>query len=203
MPETGDTTSQVSDAPLPWDPQPGEPGTSFAGFVLYRETPAPDRNLKSVAARLGRSLSLVERYSSRWGWVERTRAWEADQARSHARQARQVEADWVKRHADAGKRLQALGLAGLAQVLGRDESGEFTGLRRLKAPDLVRMVTAGSALEVTAASHLAGSLEAEFVQRVVDLLAAVFAEANRYDDAEKRAEAFQAGCLRALQDLAS
>ena len=41
MPETSNSAAtQDGDAPLlPWDPQPGEPGTSFEGFVLYRRTP--------------------------------------------------------------------------------------------------------------------------------------------------------------------
>lgn len=187
----------------PWDPQPGEPGTSFAGLVLYRETPPARRNLREVARRLGRSLSIVERHSSRWQWVARTRAWDAEQARLRAQHARQVEADWVQRHADAGKRLQTLGLAGLGQLLGRDEKGELSGLRKLKPQDFIRMVVAGSALEVTAASHAAGTLEMEFVQRLVEIFAAVFTEANRYEDAEARTQAFHAGCLRALQEVLS
>jgi hypothetical protein len=187
----------------PWDPQPGEPGTSFAGLVLYRETLPARRNLREVARRLGRSLSIVERHSSRWQWVARTRAWDAEQARLRAQHARQVEADWVQRHADVGKRLQTLGLAGLGQLLGRDEKGELSGLRKLKPQDFIRMVVAGSALEVTAASHAAGTLEMEFVQRLVEIFAAVFAEANRHEDAEARAEAFHAGCLRAFQEVLS
>jgi hypothetical protein len=190
------------DLPLrPWDPQAGEPGTSFAGLVLYRETPPVERNLRKVSNRLGRSLSIIERHSSRWQWVARTHAWDAEQARLRSQQARQVESDWVQRHADTGKRLQALGLAGLGQVLERNEKGELAGLKKLKTPDLIRMVVAGSALEVTAASHSAGTLEVQFVQRLVELLAAVFAEANRHEDAETRAQTFRAGCLRALQDI--
>jgi hypothetical protein len=187
----------------PWDPHPGEAGTSFAGLVLYRETPPHERSLRDVARRLGRSLSIMERHSSRWQWMARTRAWDAEQNRQRAQHARRVEADWVQRHADAGKRLQALGLAGLVQALARDERGQLSGLRKLKAQDFVRMVVAGSALEVTAASHASGSLEVEFVQRLVEIFAAVFTEANRYEDEETRAEAFRAGCLQALREILS
>ena len=186
-----------------WDPQPREPGTSFAGLVLYRETPPTERSLRHVAQWLGRSLSIIERHSSRWRWVARTRAWDAEQARQRAQHARQVEADWVQRHADAGKRLQALGLAGLGLALGHNEMGELSNARKLKPRDLIRMVVAGSALEVTAASHSSGTLEVEFVQRLIEIFATVFTEANRYDDAEARTQAFRAGCLRALQELAT
>ncbi len=185
----------------PWDPLAREPGTSFAGLTLYRETPADRRSLRDVASRLGRSLSIIERHSSRWRWQERTRAWDLDQARARDEQAREVEADWVRRHADAGKRLQALGLAGLAQVLERDGDGRVNGLKNLRPQDFIKMITAGSMLEQTAALHATGTLELEFVQKLVDVFAAVFVEANRCEAAEEREKAFRAGCARALQDL--
>ena len=187
----------------PWDPQPGEPGTSFAGFVVYRETRAPQRSLRLVARRLARSLSLIERYSSKWDWVARTRAWEAEQARRRSQDALKVEADWVDRHIDAGKRMQAIGLAGLGQLFERDANGDRPGLRRMKPADYLRMLTAGAALEVTAVSHAAGTLEEDFVQRVIELVTAAFAEANRHDSEEARAAAFEAGCLRAVGALTS
>lgn len=193
-------TEQVT-ARSPWDPMPGEPGTSFAGYVVYREFPAQERSLKTVAGRLGRSLSLVERYSARWNWVARTRAWEADQARARSDLALQVEADWVRRHADTGRRLQSLGLAGLGQLLDRDADGQRSGWGRLKPADLVRMIAVGSSLEVTAATNSAGNIEESFVHRVIETVSTVFMEANEHDDPEARAQAFAAGCTRALRDL--
>ena len=106
----------------------------------------------------------------------------------------------MRRHADAGKRLQALGLAGLAQVLERDDEGRV-GLKTLKPQDFIRMITAGSMLEQTAALHATGTLELEFVQQLVDVFAAVFVEANRCEAAQDREKSFRAGCARALQEL--
>ena len=205
MPNTDPTATAGGETEglRPWDPQPREPGTSFAGLVLYRETPPTERSLRDVAQRLDRSLSIIERHSSRWEWVARTRAWDAEEARQRAQHARQIEADWVQRHADAGKQLQALGLAGLGLARGHNGMGESSKPRRLKPRDLIRMIVAGSALEVTAASHSSGTLEVEFVQRLIEIFATVFTEANRYDDAEARTQAFRAGCLRALQELAT
>lgn len=192
--------SHDGDQAAPWDPQPGEPGTSFAGFVVYRETSAPGRSLRAVAAKLGRSLSLVERYSSRWNWLARTRAWEGEQARQRSADARHVEANWIERHMDAGRRLQSLGLAGLSQLVEPGADGQ-NSLRQLKPAEAVRMLTAGSAIEVTAASHASATIEEEFVQRVIEMMASVFVEANRHDEEEQRARAFQEGCLRALREL--
>lgn len=186
----------------PWDPQPGEPGTSFAGFVIYREMPATGRSLRRVALKLGRSASLIERYSSRWEWQSRTATWDAEVARRRSEQAREVEADWVERHVDAGKRLQALGLAGLSQAFERDPEGGRTVLRNLRPAEFLRIFQVGSAVEVTALTHATGTLEEAFVGQIIEVISAVFVEANEHDDKQARAEAFEAGCVRAVRGLA-
>jgi hypothetical protein len=188
--------------PPPWDPQPGEPGTSFAGFVMYRETPATGRNLRRVALKLGRSTSLIERYSSRWEWHSRTAAWDAEVARRRSEQAREVEADWVERHVDAGKRLQALGLAGLSQAFERDPEGGRAVLRNLRPAEFLRIFQVGSAVEVTALTHATGTIEETFVHQLIEVISTVFVEANEYGDKQARAEAFEAGCIRSLRGLA-
>ncbi|MCA9825352.1 MAG: hypothetical protein KC482_08850 [Dehalococcoidia bacterium] len=196
MPEIADDSAR-----RPWDPMPKEPGTSYAGFVQYREQPAAERSLRVVALRLGRSPSLIERYSSRYQWVSRTQAFDADQARRRAEDALQVQADWVGRLADHGRRLQSLGLAGLSQLFERDGEGNREGLKKLKPQDLIRMIAVGSHLEVTAATNSFGTLEDVFVQRVLETVATVFMEVNEHDSAEERTAAFAAGCLRAFGQL--
>jgi hypothetical protein len=181
---------------------PGEPATSYAGWILYREMRPGERSLRAVADRLGRAPSLIDRYSSRWRWVERTREWDANEAGLRAEDARQAEREWVRRHSDTGKQLQALGLAGLGHLLQRDPSGRPVGLRDSKPADLVRMVIGGAQLELTAATHAATTVEEAFVERVVEVMTAVFMEANKHADEQTRAEAFRAGCVRALDDLA-
>ena len=185
-----------------WDPQTGEPGTSFAGFVMYRELLPAHRSLRRVAEKLGRSLSLVERYSSRWNWQRRTTAWDAEVARRRGDQAHEFEADWVERHVDAGKRLQALGLAGLSQAFERDSEGGRAVLRNLRPAEFLRIFQVGSAVEVTALTHAAGTVEEDFVRQIIEVVSAVFAEVNDHDDKQARAEAFETGCIRALRALA-
>jgi len=188
-------------APLAWDPQPGEPGTSFAGFVIYREMRPSERGIRQVAAKLERSRQLLERYSARWRWLERTRAWDAEQARRRADHAREVEVDWAGRHMDMGRRAQAIALAGLGQLSEPTADGKRPGLRQLKPADLVRLLSAGASIESAAATHVAGTIEEQFVRRVVETISAVFVEANRYGTEEARAAAFESGCLRALEEL--
>lgn len=183
-------------------PLPGEPGTSFAGWVLYREMRPGDRSLRAVAKRLGRAPSLIDRYSSRWHWVDRARQWDAHEARGRAQDARTAEREWVRRQSDTGKQLQALGLAGLGNLLQRDPGGRPIGVKNSKPADLVRMVIGGAQLELTAATHSAATVEEAFVERVVEVMTTVFMEANTHGDQETRAAAFRTGCLRALDELA-
>lgn len=73
--------------PRPWDQQAGESAEAFAAFRRYAET-GPDRSLDAVGRELGKSGSLLSRWSGRWRWVERSRAWDARLA-----EVRQAEAE--------------------------------------------------------------------------------------------------------------
>lgn len=75
----------VRDEPLlPWEKQKGEPGTAFWAFSVYRDL-GPRRSLTKVGEIAGETgvaaASSVERWSSRWKWVERADAWDRDQDR--------------------------------------------------------------------------------------------------------------------------
>ena len=63
----------------PWDRQPGESAPAFEAFCEYRNA-GPRRSLRQVAVRLGKSSSLIYRWSSAHGWVRRAREWDFDQA---------------------------------------------------------------------------------------------------------------------------
>ena len=69
----------------PWERQPGESHEAFEAFQTYRDM-GPARSLAKVGEKLGKSTALMERWSSRHGWVERVAAWEAEEDR-HRREA--------------------------------------------------------------------------------------------------------------------
>jgi hypothetical protein len=58
-----------SDRP-PWARQRGESGKAHAAFLAYLNL-GQTRSLARLGRQLGRSVSLLERWSSRWGWVAR------------------------------------------------------------------------------------------------------------------------------------
>lgn len=66
--------------PQPWERLVGESAPAFAAFVRYRDA-GPERSLAKVAKELGKSTTLIERWSARDHWVNRVAAWEVEQDR--------------------------------------------------------------------------------------------------------------------------
>jgi hypothetical protein len=59
-----------------WQQQPGESAKAFYAFVIYRNLEPEERSLQRVVSECNKSVSLIGRWSSRWGWVERAAAWD-------------------------------------------------------------------------------------------------------------------------------
>jgi len=68
---------------LAWERQEGESARAYEAFCLYRDL-GPERSLAKVGQALGKSVSLMERWSSEHEWVDRVKALEArDQMLKH------------------------------------------------------------------------------------------------------------------------
>lgn len=63
-----------------WERQRGESKQAFGAFEAYRDGDE-DRGYQRVADALGKSLTLISRWGSRWRWVERAAAWDAERDR--------------------------------------------------------------------------------------------------------------------------
>jgi hypothetical protein len=95
-------TKPAPTGPGPGERQPKETAVAFEAFRCYLEM-GPSRSVAKVGQALGKSKTLIDRWSSRWGWVERVRQVESrdaalvDESRAtelakHAqRQARQAQ----------------------------------------------------------------------------------------------------------------
>ena len=62
----------------PWQRQKRESARAFEAFQAYRDM-GPSRSLAKVGEELGKSDTLIERWSSKYRWVERARAWDEEQ----------------------------------------------------------------------------------------------------------------------------
>ena len=186
----------------PTDPQPDEAGTSFAGFVLYREMPPQERGIREVARRLGKSESLVSRHSSQWNWVSRAQHWDREQARLAAEVRRQAAGDWAARQSDDGRKLQIFSMAALNKYTQRDGEGRIIGVRDIPLRDALLMMKLGSQLERAAAgAEPLGAVDSGFVLAVAEAFATAFQEVNHIEDQKERAGAFQERCLQAVGRL--
>lgn len=61
--------------PTPWERQTGETTKAFEAFVCYRDL-GPERSIRTVARKLGRARSQVEKWARATAWVQRVEAYE-------------------------------------------------------------------------------------------------------------------------------
>jgi len=59
----------------------------------------PTRSLVKVGRELGKSSQLVERWSTKWNWVERAAEWGDEQNRKHRRAQTDAVEKMNERHA--------------------------------------------------------------------------------------------------------
>jgi len=124
-----------TERPPPWERQPGEPPRAYAAFCIYRDLPPAERSVRAVAERLGIKGAAkgqvpghMLRWSTRWRWVERARAWDAELDRQ-AREARVLAVKEMQaRHAAQARKLQEKALKRL-EGMDLSEMGPMDVLR--------------------------------------------------------------------------
>lgn len=60
----------------PWERQTGETSKAYAAFQEYLNL-GQDRSTRRVAEALSKSEALINRWSGRWDWPARSRAWDS------------------------------------------------------------------------------------------------------------------------------
>jgi hypothetical protein len=108
----------------PWEKLTGESAQAFQAFALYRDM-GPDRSLAKVAKELGKSSTIVERWSARDAWVVRVEAWDVEQDRLWRQQQLNSRREVGKRHlrianAMQGKLVDALARLDVSQMTPAD-----------------------------------------------------------------------------------
>lgn len=133
--------------PDPWEMQPKETAASFAGFQVYRDTPALERSLQRVCSDIGRAFSVVSLWSAKHGWGERVKAW--DRHLDVVRQQEQIQEaiDMGRRQARMAAQFQsalAVPTAALLQRMQRppaeDDPDRRTELERMADEDPQRLL---------------------------------------------------------------
>ena len=127
--------------PQPWERQERETPKAFDAFVVYRDMDPQERSGLKVAGIVGKSWSLMQQWSRKYGWVERAAAWdeEQDRIKREAAQREQIEAikQMRKRHTKVAVKMIDKAEAAIDEIL----AGE------IKPADIPRIVDIATKLE--------------------------------------------------------
>jgi len=145
----------------PWEQRPRESNKAFAAATIYFQLGAA-RSLPRVSQEYSRSVPLLKRWSRRWRWVRRARAWDAHMAaiQAEALEARRAETarTWAEREEALRERKYDLAMKMLAKAeamaafplaqVSQGEDGKTTVVKPAKWTffSLARLAATGSAL---------------------------------------------------------
>lgn len=122
----------------PWERQKGESAQAFEAFTTYRDMGA-ERSLRAVSQRLGKSKTIIDRWSREKDWVERVRAYDNDldkEARAKAVKDRKA---MTERHIGIAMQVQKKALEALASLSVEDMSPKDVKEYIKMATDLERL----------------------------------------------------------------
>lgn len=129
----------------PWARQPNETSVAFEAFRTYRDLEPSKRSLVKVAERVGKSDSLMARWSRKHGWVRRAQAWdERKDAEKRAQELAEVK-KMGERHAQQAQTFGRVLLEPamvLVEKLKQDSDAFRAELRKMKSSELLALVRA-------------------------------------------------------------
>lgn len=119
-----------------WERQQGESPQAYEAFATYRDMGA-ERSTAKVSRELGKTKALMDRWSSRWKWVERARAWDNELARKAKEAATKKVKDMTGRHINIAMQLQKKALEAL----------EVLNVAEMSPKDIKEFIKAATELE--------------------------------------------------------
>ena len=96
----------------PWERQDGESAKAYQAFCKYLDM-GEKRSIRAVAQQLGKSATLMARWSSTWPWRARVADYAADLRRQPYMKAQTHAKKMAKRHINIALKMQEKALAAL------------------------------------------------------------------------------------------
>lgn len=90
----------------PWDRMPGEGPKAYEAFVTYRDM-GVSRTARKCAETLGKSPGTTWRWSGRWHWVDRARAWDQFLDHQYAKEMVIQRREMAKQHARISQAMES------------------------------------------------------------------------------------------------
>src|ERR1051325_2736367 len=101
---------------MPFDRQPKEPRKAWTGFATFQRL-GPKSKLAAVCEETRSSLTVVQKWSSKWKWAERAAAWDAHIDATVTQPAIiKARGEMAERQANLGKALQGRAAQGLQNI---------------------------------------------------------------------------------------
>lgn len=151
----------------PWNRRPDESDKAWIAFVAYRDAGPADRSVRKTAAALGKSETLVGRWSSTHDWPARASAWDAwvDERKTQPAVAK-ARAEMAERHLRLGKALQGRAAQGLGAIKPE----------KLKPSEVAALAKAGVDIERVAAGEPTEIQQHTFANEARDRLRRLFGD---------------------------
>jgi len=120
-----------------WDRLNGESSKAYAHFCLYRDM-GQGRSLRKLAgdAKCISKIAQLQRWSSRWRWIERCQQYDDYQERMLRLQQEKERREMHKRHAQIALLGQNIAVKGLENLLGKVQTGD----QQVAPGDLTRLL---------------------------------------------------------------
>lgn len=160
--------------PLPFEQQPREGNKAFAAFKTYLEQ-GPQRSIRAVGEKLGKSEGLIERWSAKFDWPARVQAYGAHLAglEQKAIEGRVIEqaVEWVKMHESVRREAWAEAEETIAMVRKAREEWEANGrtpgwegmARMLELAFKLKQFAAGMPSEIKEVNtHVTGTIDVDW-----------------------------------------
>jgi len=80
-----------------WERQRGESRQAFQAFTIYRDM-GVNRSVAKTSKAIGKAQTMLTRWCSKWRWVERAEAWDAEQDRVKRESRLKAIEDMEERH---------------------------------------------------------------------------------------------------------
>ncbi len=111
-----------------WEQRPKETAQAFQAFSVYRDMAPSVRSLAKVGKQLGKSTTLMDRWSARHQWGERVLAWDS----YLDKQAREEAVKEVREMSGRHTRLARAFLSKVAQRLVQVQNETLTAMEAIR-----------------------------------------------------------------------
>lgn len=156
------TTTPAPRLPHPWERLPAESSPAWAAFVEYRNA-GGDRSTRAVAKKLGKSSTLLERWSVTHKWVSRAREYDVRQDKVAVAAIESEIRSMSRRHVQIAQSIQAKAIERLRDT----HSSELTAAEALKFLDIavrIERMAMGAPAEV---NQLSDSQEMDRLHKAI------------------------------------